>query len=686
MKKQYSLILMTVISALTVLMVSPPSSAIVMEEWALRTFNPWHGEDYPNCMAVDSAGNIYVAGIGSQFNENTDYAVLKFAPDGSTIWRAYYDGGGYDRAYAMILDAAGNCYVTGRSGGFGGYPNYDFATVKFSPEGQQQWVARYDCTPDGEGGGVAIVLDAEGSVYVTGSASEGVYTSDYITIKYDSLGVQQWIVRSDYNDEADHPLDLAVDGAGCVYVTGYSGNGWNPDFLTYKYDASGNPQWSICYNGTANGNDRSCGLVLDESANVYVSGYCGTGGYGDFITFKYDSAGVLLWQDQFDSPNNWDDEAMDLALDSDRNLIVTGWSGWWSSDNSWLTVKYTEDGTLLWAKEHISAGNYGPRPNAMAVDPEGNIYITGSDCPPAWTWPGPESCHTIKYDSQGNLIWVATYHWPPGDFVESIGNDIVVDPWGNAIVASSFYFTECMADHDILTIKYHEEMGDFIVGMVPQVSPILIPASGGSFNYHLMTINNVMDSLTTDYWWQVVFPHTNSKLIGIEQNLLPLDSTAVAINQNVPAQLSPGNYQYVVYVGEYPGIVWASDTLAIRKLPGGESQIVDDWRYTLSEIESEESTQGKSSQPSTIIIHPCSPNPFNPTTTISFDLPVASQVKLDVFDINGRIVGAHSRAPLQYSPGTHSISFDGSNQTSGIYLYRLTAGEFTASGKMVLMK
>ncbi|TKJ40619.1 hypothetical protein CEE37_06545 [candidate division LCP-89 bacterium B3_LCP] len=90
------------------------------------------------------------------------------------------------------------------------------------------------------------------------------------------------------------------------------------------------------------------------------------------------------------------------------------------------------------------------------------------------------------------------------------------------------------------------------------------------------------------------------------------------------------------------------------------------------------------------------PNPFNPTTVISFSLPVASLVKLEVFDINGRNVGAslcacpgsHRGLPLQswHPPGTHQITFNGSDLSSGIYIYRLTAGEFTASGKMLLLK
>jgi hypothetical protein len=69
-----------------------------------------------------------------------------------------------------------------------------------------------------------------------------------------------------------------------------------------------------------------------------------------------------------------------------------------------------------------------------------------------------------------------------------------------------------------------------------------------------------------------------------------------------------------------------------------------------------------------------------------FQLPIASLVTLEVFDINGRRVEGNLTSALHYPPGYHSIRFDGSALASGIYIYRLTAGEFTASGKMVLMK
>jgi len=78
------------------------------------------------------------------------------------------------------------------------------------------------------------------------------------------------------------------------------------------------------------------------------------------------------------------------------------------------------------------------------------------------------------------------------------------------------------------------------------------------------------------------------------------------------------------------------------------------------------------------------PNPFNPKTTLVFELPVASQVRLDVYDINGRLVTTLVNG--WQGAGTHEMVFDASHLSSGVYFYCLQAGEFNAVRKMVLMK
>jgi len=78
------------------------------------------------------------------------------------------------------------------------------------------------------------------------------------------------------------------------------------------------------------------------------------------------------------------------------------------------------------------------------------------------------------------------------------------------------------------------------------------------------------------------------------------------------------------------------------------------------------------------------PNPFNPTTQISFSLPEAADVRLEIYNITGQKVATLTAGRLE--AGHHSIEWDGSDVASGVYLYRLEAGDFVDTKKMVLLK
>ncbi|MBC8204912.1 MAG: T9SS type A sorting domain-containing protein [FCB group bacterium] len=78
------------------------------------------------------------------------------------------------------------------------------------------------------------------------------------------------------------------------------------------------------------------------------------------------------------------------------------------------------------------------------------------------------------------------------------------------------------------------------------------------------------------------------------------------------------------------------------------------------------------------------PNPFNSKTTIEFALPAATEVTIEVFDINGTSVASINGGLM--AQGTHYIGFDASELPTGLYFYRLTAGNYSAVGKMILLK
>jgi len=78
------------------------------------------------------------------------------------------------------------------------------------------------------------------------------------------------------------------------------------------------------------------------------------------------------------------------------------------------------------------------------------------------------------------------------------------------------------------------------------------------------------------------------------------------------------------------------------------------------------------------------PNPFNPTTNIQFDIPTTKRVQLDVYNVLGQKV--QTLLDRKLTPGRYTIPFDGSRLASGVYLYRLRAGDITLSKKMTLLK
>jgi hypothetical protein len=237
-------------------------------------------------IAIDDFGNVYVTGTtnshptGSDF----DYATVKYNSAGQQQWLATYNGpmGGWDQARGIAVDGSGNVYVTGRSEGVG-TGRFDYATVKYNPSGQEQWVARYNGPGNDWDGAEAIAVDGSGNVYVTGE-SVGSNIFDYATIKYDSSGQQQWVARYDGpgNSIDDIARAIALDTSNNVYVTGTS----DGDYATIKYNGMGQEEWVVRYAGIKEGSDDANAIAVDSSGNVYVTGNSGTNNI-DYATVKY---------------------------------------------------------------------------------------------------------------------------------------------------------------------------------------------------------------------------------------------------------------------------------------------------------------------------------------------------------------------------------------------------------------
>lgn len=118
----------------------------------------------------------------------------------------------------------------------------------------------------------------------------------------------------------------------------------------------------------------------------------------------------------------------------------------------------------------------------------------------------------------------------------------------------------------------------------------------------------------------------------------------------------------------------------VNGIPSIREEYLDFNRTVLSLV----SGSGEGSLPKSFALNQNFPNPFNPSTNISFDLPVASRVTLTVYNILGQevvqLVDDYMEA------GSHSVSWNASSVSSGVYFYRITAEAFNQTRKMVLLK
>lgn len=264
------------------------------ELWVRRYVTP--DEDYAVAVATDASGNVYVTGSsGSPYYLTWDYITLKFDRDGTRHWVARYNdpSNGPDEAKGMVLDADGNVYVTGTSEG--ATTSRDIVTVKYLPSGDTAWVRRYDGPAVGPDAANAIARGPDNSIYVTGCCLDPVNDLDFATLKYDAAGNRQWIATY---DGAAHSYDearaLVVDAAGNAYVTGTTTDPESrADYLTIKYTPTGNREWTYDYDNAVTGQDEAYAIALDSADGVCVTGMSAGMFSGlDYLTLRYLRTGV----------------------------------------------------------------------------------------------------------------------------------------------------------------------------------------------------------------------------------------------------------------------------------------------------------------------------------------------------------------------------------------------------------
>ena len=277
--------------------------------WVARYNGPANSYDFVYAIALDSSGNVYVTGSSYDSDTGPDYATVKYDTTGTQLWATRYNGPGNstDYAEAIAVDSSGNVYVTGHSYGIGTGP--DYATVKYdTATGNEEWVARYNGPASFSDVARAIAVDTSGNVYVTGreKISDSATGYDYATVKYAPNGTELWVAS--YNgpgNSYDFATAIAVDSSGNVYVTGRSyGSGTHYDCATVKYSQPpAAPVIGVVDYDEAAGNTTVAGTaepgaiikIYDENGNlIYETTADENGDWECFVPGNYEGSSITV--------------------------------------------------------------------------------------------------------------------------------------------------------------------------------------------------------------------------------------------------------------------------------------------------------------------------------------------------------------------------------------------------------
>jgi uncharacterized delta-60 repeat protein len=338
------------------------SSGVLL--WSQTYDGIYHQDDGVTAICIDNSGNVYVTGISDSLMTSRSYCTLKYNSGGVLQWAKRYVNSmfNFNQATAIATDNSGNVYVTGNSND----PistNWGFATVKYNSTGTQLWDVRYDGPNNTSiGSPCAIAIDPSGNIIVTGySGNSSSGASNYATLKYNSSGVQQWVqLYNGVGNDDDEATALALDAAGNIYVTGFSYSSISDyDFVTVKYNNAGTQQWFVPYNGQSNNADKATAIALDAAGNVFVTGSSFDSlTNNDFATVKYSNNGNLSWNETFNTINNGSDIPSSIAVDQQGNTYVSGPAG-----SQYATIKYGIATGITETNSQISFSVY-PNPSS----------------------------------------------------------------------------------------------------------------------------------------------------------------------------------------------------------------------------------------------------------------------------------------------------------------------------------
>jgi len=683
------------------------------------------GNDEARKVGIDGSGHIVVAGKfsgtanfgGSNLASygQEDVFVARYRSTGAHVWSTNHGGTGNDTPGDIAVDASGSFMLTGSffNTGYFGYSLaltssglYDIFLVKYDSNGFSQWGFSYGGASHDYATGVG--LDAAGNVYLTGryqgtinlggAALASAGAEDAFLAKYNATGAHQWSQRFGGTDW-DAAYALAVDATGNPVITGYFlgavnfgggalANAGSGDVFVAKYSTTGAHQWSRSGGGT--GYEQPYGIAMDAYGNVAVIGWFpGTANFGganlvsagldDVFLARYGPAGAHLWSARLGGPDF--DQALSVACAASGAVVA---AGTYAVNTNYGGTTFTSAGGADFVVAHYGPGTAEPTIRAIAdvrndqgrrvkitIGPSG--YDTPSAARPITAYEAylRDDALPAKAGAAAGAVLDMEPGPAPGAMPSRL--ELLAQGWEfvGSVPASGTreYLLGALTDADSTIalgqhysaffiraatsdpVVFHDSVVDsgYSVDNLAPSSPANLIYSGSALSW--------LASAAADFDYFSVYGSASATF----------DVSAVLIGQTTGTRASvaanPYSHYYVTAT-DFSG----NEGLA-SQVNTSSSDVVPAPAYRL----------GVNAYP----------NPFNPRTTIRYDVPSSGRVVVAIFDVSGsRVTTLVDRS---VEPGSYTVGWDGRDErgtpaSTGAYFVRMEMGGNMTARKIALVK
>lgn len=468
-------------------------------------------------------------------------------------------------------------------------------------------------------------------------------------------------------------ISIAVDNQNNVYTVNYE---YNPagDITLTKRNSAGVLQWNASFDQTNTTLwEKATWVETDNAGNVIVTGTL-MSGYSNpvvaaSIVMKFNSSGNLLWRQVFESSFDGS-QTKKVIIDESNNIYILGTGINGSNGLNLKVKKLSPDGTPLWTYFN-SIG----MPINFKFTPDNGILVIGRGVT------GSINGYA-KLDRNGNPLWTlaGVNSTTVGDAAgDASGNTYIVNleyifnPTQSIVKKLNSAGTEVWSANHTISAQRMEVGSD----NMPVVCGYPNPGSfGSSFAKFNTSGGLVWSNMDADSTFSLML-HAQLKMDS--QNNIYL--AAGTMTQMAVCKVnSNGSSGWTVAVpGSYANGVDIGNDNSVYVVGGNTAGA------TIKILQGLTSVSGNENNVTTkYFLGNNYPNPFNPSTKISFGMQKAGNANITIYDITGKAVKTLLNKNM--NAGTHTIDFNASGLPSGTYIYKLTTADYTESRKMILTK